>query len=527
MEITFLRHEFIKIKKIIYEFNKYNDLLKTVKYEDTEEWKDAWKYFSEKFAESQMQLNLLIEELKKEYNCNFKEVYLTLDDDKNIIYLFDNAQDSLNKSLELQPKTRSLEFTEMINELYREETDFDFPCRSITLQVTDDCNLRCTYCYQHNKKSHLMDFETAKTLIDKLFDNKIPEYLDTSKLIGVVIDFIGGEPLLNIDLVSEISDYFIQQLFLRKSPWAHRFCFSLCSNGLLHFNPKVQDYINRHTNHLSYTITIDGNKELHDKCRLDCSGCGSYDRAMAGVKDYETKQKQKIGSKMTLAPQNIMYTFDALKSILSEGYNHVNLNCVYEEGWTYEHATILYNELKKVTDYLKENDLLNKISLSILDDSAGHPLPEREDSNWCGGTGLMLAVDYKGDLYPCLRSMESSVGDKVEPYIIGNIYEGITRQDKVDVLNKITRRSQSTDECFNCPIASGCGWCSAYNYELYGTPDKRATFICPMHKARTLACKYYFNAKNEEYDFTIPKEWALEIIDEAEYNKLLEESPSV
>jgi len=53
----------------------------------------------------------------------------------------------------------------------------------------------------------------------------------------------------------------------------------------------------------------------------------------------------------------------------------------------------------------------------------------------------MLAMDYKGDLYPCLRYMESSVGDKVKPYIIGNVKEGITQQDKIDKLNEITRRS--------------------------------------------------------------------------------------
>ena len=60
-------------------------------------------------------------------------------------------------------------------------------------------------------------------------------------------------------------------------------------------------------------------------------------------------------------------------------------------------------------------------------------------------------------------------------------------------LEQITRRSQSTDECYNCPIASGCSWCSAYNYEIYGTPNKRTTFICPMHKARVLANIYYWN----------------------------------
>ena len=99
-------------------------------------------------------------------------------------------------------------------------------------------------------------------------------------------------------------------------------------------------------------------------------------------------------------------------------------------------------------------------------------------------------------------------------------------RDCVECLQKITRRSQSTDECFYCPIARGCSWCTAYNYEVFGTINKRATFICPMHKARALANVYYWNKyyqlKESDKRFTnyCPKEWALEIIDENEYNML-------
>jgi radical SAM protein with 4Fe4S-binding SPASM domain len=80
----------------------------------------------------------------------------------------------------------------------------------------------------------------------------------------------------------------------------------------------------------------------------------------------------------------------------------------------------------------------------------------------------MIAVDWKGDIYPCLRYMESSLGTEVPPLIIGNVYDGIMtkqcEQDCVHCLRSITRRSQSTDECFYCPIAEGCSWCSAFNY---------------------------------------------------------------
>ena len=98
----------------------------------------------------------------------------------------------------------------------------------------------------------------------------------------------------------------------------------------------------------------------------------------------------------------------------------------------------------------------------------------------------------------------------------------------------ISRRSQSTDECFYCPIATGCGWCSAYNYQVFGTCNKRATYVCEMHKAASLASVYYWNSifkkyelededlKNFRIDLNCPKEWALNIIDENEYDLLLE-----
>ena len=85
--------------------------------------------------------------------------------------------------------------------------------RTITFQVTDDCNLCCSYCYQINKGHHKMPFEVAKKLVDKLLDNEknsINNYIKFDKTIGVILDFIGGEPLLEIDLIDQIIDYFIK-----------------------------------------------------------------------------------------------------------------------------------------------------------------------------------------------------------------------------------------------------------------------------------------------------------------------------
>ena len=188
--------------------------------------------------------------------------------------------------------------------------------------------------------------------------------------------------------------------------------------------------------------------------------------------------------------------------------------------------------MEKLADYVLDNDLEKTKSLSHFDTNFGHPLTERENNNWCGGNGKMIALDYKGDIFPCLRYMETSLDGQQEPYVIGNIKDGIAKCEshcnRCSTLENITRRSQSTDECFNCPIASMCAWCSAHNYQVYGTPNKRATFICNMYKSEVLANIYFWNKyykKNnmqENFEIHIPKDWALEIIDEEEYKMLKE-----
>lgn len=425
-------------------------------------------------------------------------------------------------------------FQDQIRRLFKD--DQQKRVRVVTFQVTDACNLQCTYCYQINKSAHKMPFEVAKKFIDMLLsagpeDN---QYLNNENTAGVIIEFIGGEPLLEIDLISQITDYFISEMIRLEHPWATRYRISICSNGVLYFDPKWQEYMKRHLKNLSFSISIDGCKELHDSCRIFPDGTGSYDIAMKGVRHYIDVLGGQMGSKMTLAPSNIQYTYKAIVGLIESGYREIFLNCVYEEGWTLEHAKILYEELKKAANYILENNLFDNIYLSIFESQFFHPKNENDLQNWCGGNGEMISVDWKGDIYPCIRYMESSLGADQEPLIIGNVNDGIMVTEKqcncVRCLQTIDRRSQSTDECFNCPIAEGCSWCTAYNYQVFGTADKRATFICPMHKARSLANAYYWNLgfritnQPKRFKLFIPEEWALEIIDKEEWEllKLLE-----
>ena len=410
--------------------------------------------------------------------------------------------------------------------------------RTVTFQVTDNCNLACTYCYQINKGMRKMKFEDAKLFIDKLLSGEdgFGDYVNPEKSPAIVLEFIGGEPFLEVDLIDKIVDYFRLRCIELKHPWATMFCISICSNGVLYKNPSVQRFLQKNKDCISFSVTLDGNKELHDKCRVHPDGSGSFEEAKWAAEDWMSRGYY-MGSKITISPDNMPYIYDALMYIIGLGYDEINANCIFEQEWTEEQGNDLYKLLVRFSDFLLSDEKYKNLDCSLLMNNIGRPKQEDDIQNWCGGTGSMLSMDPDGWLFPCIRYMESSLGASRKPMRIGNVHTGLAtcKEDKqcVECLNAITRRTQSTDECFYCPIAEGCAWCSAWNYQKHGTPDHRDTGICNVHKARVLANVYYWNNYYKKYniastfDMWLPKEQAIAIIGEAEYNKLTELVKSV
>lgn len=404
--------------------------------------------------------------------------------------------------------------------------------RTVTFQVTDKCNLACTYCYQINKSVRRMKFEDAKLFIDKLLSGEdgFNEYVSVKNSPGIVIEFIGGEPFLEVDLIDQIVDYFRLRTIELNHPWADKFCISICSNGVLYTDPKVQKFLQKNKDCISFSVTLDGNKELHDACRVFPDGRGSYDLAEYATQDWMNRGYY-MGSKITISPDNLPYIYDALMHIVGLGYTEVNANCVYEAEWTDEQAGQLYHLMKKFADFMLSDNKYKLLDCSLYQSTLGHPKEETDLQNWCGGTGSMLSMDPDGWLFPCIRYMESSLGASRAPMRIGNVHTGLATcqkdKDCVACLNAIDRRTQSTDECFYCPIAEGCSWCSAWNYQKYGTADHRDTNICKTHRGRVLANVYYWNQYYKKYkipkvfDLWVPKQWAVPIIGGEEYNYLV------
>lgn len=390
-----------------------------------------------------------------------------------------------------------LEFGDYLSSLYPGQFPEIENVKTITFQVTENCCLNCSYCYQVHNTHNELDFNKIKPWIEKLLNDEL-SYINTSNTKAVIWDFIGGEPFLKIDLMTQITDLIYDTMIEKNHPWLFFSKISISSNGMLYFNPKVQAYLTKYKDIVSLGISLDGNKELHDKCRLDLEGNGSYDRVIAAVHHYKNNFGYMPNIKMTFASENLPYLNESYQYLISEGYKDLHGNCVYEDVWSKKDATELYYQLKGLADYLIENNLYKDIYVSFFNEGYCRPKEEHDNENWCGGVhNSMFAIDNNGLIYHCIRFMDSSLQGEQKALPIGDIEKGFGVVEEhvknLEMFHSITRRSQSTDECFYCPIAAGCAWCSGYNYQKTGSINKRVTYICDMHKARSLANVYYWN----------------------------------
>lgn len=387
---------------------------------------------------------------------------------------------------------------------------------TLTFQITTNCNLICSYCYQNNKQNHNLQLSIAKYFLNSFINNRYSNYININNINTLILEFIGGEPFLQVKLIDDILEYF-QSLQFQKS-WI----IQITTNGTLNLKPEVQKFLKKWKNHLSLTISFDGNKEFHNSCRKDFQGNGTYNQVLQAVLNYYQLFNIFPNNKITISPDNLKYLSSSVISLFELGYNFLPANCIHEHKWTILEAQIYYQELKEIADYLLIHQ--NK-STTLFDYRLFHPLKLKDKTNYCGGNGRMLAIDWKGDLYPCLRYMESSIET---PYIIGNYKDGITRDCKE--LKAVNRVNQSSIKCLLCPVAAGCPYCQAYNYSLHNDFKHRSVNICQMHKARALANIYYWNKLSKinnldkKFLFWLSKKDALKLIGKKELKQFLNET---
>ena len=177
--------------------------------------------------------------------------------------------------------------------------------QTITFIVTDDCNLRCKYCYiTHKSAEKRMRFETAQRFIDYILTS------DIRFAEAVILDFIGGEPMLEAPLISQICDYFKVKAFELNHPWYWNYRINICTNGVNYGSKDVQALIRRNFGKISVSITLDGTKEKHDLQRVFPDGSGSYDAINQNI-DLWLSQFRGT-TKVTFASDDLPYLKDSI-----------------------------------------------------------------------------------------------------------------------------------------------------------------------------------------------------------------------
>lgn len=434
------------------------------------------------------------------------------------------------------PSTRDRaydELNEVLDMLGHQKADGTWSkTQSTDIQVTEQCNLRCTYCFQINKSSKVLKWEDAKAYIDYLL-TRTPEncsYTNPDRYHAITIGFVGGDALLEVDLIDRILTYFVERMIELDHPWITSWGAHLDTNGVLYFNEEVQRLLNKWPNALSCTITLDGNEALHDKCRVFPDGSGSYKYAVAAIED-QFKRGNEPSGKFTVAHENIDYLYDAILNMIDIGYTFILGNEVYEDVWEEGDARKYFLQLVKLADHFLEKEYYKSIKFPLLEIHRFNPTSQVAEVNTCGGNGEMLSLGADGKLYNCYRYNRTAVYPR-KPLDIGDPYDGIGSTEEqrtlIKKLESITHLTCCNIDCNNCPIGAGCGYCNGCNYCVYGDPGHRTTFNCAMTCASYLASSYYWTrvAIKEGYTKRFPivlsKDKSLQVLTEQEYKALKE-----
>jgi uncharacterized protein len=302
-----------------------------------------------------------------------------------------------------------------------------------------------------------MSFDVAKKAIDDFFCK-----LEKSK-VGV-IDFIGGEPLLAIDLLSRVTEYVV------KNYSARLYGFSLTTNGtVLTNNAKVKEWISTNKEKLAISVSIDGDKETHDKNR-----CMSYDKAISALTYLiDIGMRDDVSIKMTIGPNSIGSVFKGICELHKFGVK-IFSNVVFENVWgdTKEKAklvAIFSQELSKLINfYLKHPELphnsLVSLPIKLLS------LEKSKIRKWCGSGETMKAIDINGKEYPCHRSITEGIGIKNLP-------------DSHESDNKII----ANNKCISCVFTNACPHCEVLDLRENGNMLNRTNHHCEFIKAQFIA----------------------------------------
>lgn len=384
----------------------------------------------------------------------------------------DEVAEAISECREL--KKQGMLFTEdiykgVIQQFQKRET----VVKALCLHIAHDCNLACRYCFAEEGEYHgrraLMSFEVGKKALDFLIDH-------SGNRRNLEVDFFGGEPLMNWQVVKDLVAYGRS----RESLYNKKFRFTLTTNGVL-LNDEIMEFANREMGNV--VLSIDGRKEVHDYMRPFRSGAGSYDLIIPKfIKFAKSRNQENYYVRGTFTRHNLDFAKDVLH-LADLGFKQISMEPVVAQ--TTEDYAI---RLEDVPAVCEQYDILAREMIKrekegrgfnffhFMIDLSGGPCVYKRLSG-CGSGTEYLAVTPWGDLYPC----HQFVGE--EQFLLGNVDEGIVRPDICGQFkNCNVYAKEKCQECFSRFYCSG--GCAANSYNFTGRIDDVYEIGCQLQRKR-------------------------------------------
>lgn len=357
--------------------------------------------------------------------------------------------------------------------------------KALCLHIAHTCNLNCSYCFASQGKYHgdraVMSFETGKRALDFLIEN-------SGTRRNLEVDFFGGEPLMNWDVVKQLVAY------AREIEKKHNknFRFTLTTNGVL-VDDDVIDFANREMSNV--VLSLDGRKEIHDRFRVDYAGNGSWEQIVPKFQKFvEARGNKNYYIRGTFTHANTDFLKD-IEEMLSLGFTELSMEPVVcapgdPSELTQEDLPVLFEQYEKLAELMLKRKSEGRpftFYHYMIDLSDGPCIYKRISG--CGSGTEYMAVTPWGDLYPC----HQFVGE--EKFKLGDIWNGVNNHE---IQNEfLSCNVYERPECRDCWARLYCsGGCAANAYHSTGSIKGIYKYGCELFKKR-MECAIMVAAANE------------------------------
>ena len=367
-----------------------------------------------------------------------------------------------------------------------------FNVKTLTMNITNNCNLACSYCFEEHTKDK-MSVEDSIKILDTVYANFLINHNPSKEKMGIA--FFGGEPLLNFEVIKAVVE--------RAKEKKYSIAPGITTNLTL-LTDEMMEYFDE--NEIQLLVSIDGTKEIHDRNRSN-----SYDRVAKNVKRMiDVGLAHLMEARMTVSPNTVEHLLEGVKNIYSLGFEFVAPVVITDQVWTQEQLAIQKDQMDKMFEFMlnlydwheNKRNFGNKMVDEALEACMVGSIKVKTFNVPCSAwSNRSLSIGCDGTIMPCHQ--RHTITTHVEEVTLGNIFTDEINTEKIHDIVPLSWENapESNYKCETCPAKTLChGGCPSENLTLYNNMMVVPPAYCDwLNNTKLLAEKYQekiFNAKN-------------------------------